>query len=154
MRVDSFSADDTVAIARRHGARFVPRRFRGFGDQWNFAVRELPVSAPWTMKLDPDERMTDRLKASIDRQARAGAGDTAGLSFDRRLHFLGRPLPVRQRIVRVWRTGRCRFTDAPVNEHPVVDGAVRRADGELEHHDSPDLHHWLDQQNRPADDSW
>jgi glycosyltransferase involved in cell wall biosynthesis len=144
--VDSHSADETVALARRRGARVVRRRFRGFGDQWNFAVRELPVTAPWTMKLDPDERLTDRLKASI--VAEIGAGGAAGFSFDRRLHFMGRPLPVRQRVVRVWRTGRCRFTDAAVNEHPIVDGSVRRIAGLLEHHDSPDLDHWVAKQNR------
>ena len=145
--VDSYSTDDTVSLALRHGARVVQRRFRGFGDQWNFAVRELPVTAPWTMKLDPDERLTDRLKASIAAHTRASAG-AAGLSFDRRVHFMGRPLPVRQRVVRVWRTGRCRFTAATVNEHPIVDGAVRRVAGLLEHHDSPDLDHWLEKQNR------
>lgn len=146
--VDSHSSDDTAAIARRHGVRVVPRTFRGFGDQWNFAVRELPLAAPWTMKLDPDERLTGPLKESLERHTREGAGGAAGLSFDRRLHFLGRPLPVRQRIVRAWRTGRCRFTDVTVNEHPVVDGPVLRVAGELEHHDSPDLHHWLEKQNR------
>ena len=147
--VDSFSTDGTVRLAERHGARVVQRRFRGFGDQWNFALRALPVTAPWTMKLDPDERLTDGLKASITTRTRDGAGGgAAGLSFDRRVHFMGRPLPVRQRVVRVWRTGRCRFTDAAVNEHPVVDGAVRRVTGILEHHDSPDLAHWLDKQNR------
>jgi len=43
----------------------VQRRFRGFGDQWNFALRELPITAPWTMKLDPDERLSDTLKQEI-----------------------------------------------------------------------------------------
>ena len=71
--VDSFSADDTVALALAHGAWVVQRRFRGFGEQWNFALGELPVTAPWTMKLDPDERLTDRLKASIAEQTRRGA---------------------------------------------------------------------------------
>ena len=44
----------------------VQRRFRDFGDQWNFALRELPITAPWTMKLDPDERISDALKRSIE----------------------------------------------------------------------------------------
>ena len=48
----------------------------------------------------------------------------------------------------MWRTGRCRFSEVQVNEHPVVDGRVRHVAGELEHHDSPDLEHWLDKQNK------
>jgi glycosyltransferase involved in cell wall biosynthesis len=144
--VDSFSSDRTVDIALQHGAHVVQRSFRGFGDQWNFAMTELPISAPWTMKLDPDERLSDDLKREIT-SAIAG-NDADGLSFDRRLWFMTRPLPVRHSLVRVWRTGRCRFTDVQVNEHPVVEGSIRHIHGDLEHHDSPDLEHWLDKQNK------
>ena len=63
--VDSYSQDDTVDIALRHGVQVVQRRFRGFGDQWNFALEHLPITAPWTMKLDPDERLSDELKANL-----------------------------------------------------------------------------------------
>ena len=63
--VDSYSQDETVDIALRYGVHVVQRSFRGFGDQWNFALRELPITAPWTMKLDPDERLSDELKANI-----------------------------------------------------------------------------------------
>jgi hypothetical protein len=144
--VDSYSADDTVDIALRHGVHVVQRAFKGFGDQWNFALRELPIAAPWTMKLDPDERLTDALKRAIE--LAIAAGDAEGLSVDRRLSFMGRQLPVKHGLVRVWCTGRCRFTEVQVNEHPVVDGRIRHVAGELEHHDSPDLEHWLDKQNR------
>lgn len=57
--VDSYSSDHTVDICLRHGVQIVQRKFRGFGDQWNFALRELSIAAPWTLKLDPDERLSD-----------------------------------------------------------------------------------------------
>lgn len=144
--VDSFSQDDTVDIALRHGVHVVQRRFRGFGDQWNFALERLPVSAPWTMKLDPDERLDDELKASI--AAAVNSADCDALSLIRRLWFMGRSLPVEQPLVRVWRTGKCSFTDVSVNEHPVVRGRIERVRGELAHYDSPNLEHWLEKQNR------
>lgn len=145
--VDSYSADETVDIALAHGVHVVQRPFTGFGDQWNFAVTELPVTAPWTMKLDPDERLDPVLKASL---ARALVAEDAadGFCVRRRLWFMGRPLPVRQTILRVWRTGRCRFSDVTVNEHPLVGGRTAVLDGDLEHHDSPTLFHWYDKQNR------
>ena len=62
--VDSYSKDATVDIALSRGAHVVQRRFRGFGDQWNFALG-IPAGTTWTMKLDPDERLTDGLRASI-----------------------------------------------------------------------------------------
>lgn len=143
--VDSYSRDATVDIALSHGVHVVQRQFHGFGDQWNFALSELPITAPWTMKLDPDERLTDMLKRNL---SDAMANEIAvGLAMLRRLWFMNTPLAVRHELVRVWRTGRCRFSDVLVNEHPLVEGAIRNVRGELEHHDSPDLHHWLEKQN-------
>ncbi|MFN7183317.1 MAG: glycosyltransferase family 2 protein [Thermomonas haemolytica] len=144
--VDSYSADETVDIALRHGVHVVQRRFRGFGDQWNFALRELPITAPWTMKLDPDERLSDELKCNLADAMKRGEAD--GFTVQRRLWFMGRSLPVRNDILRVWKTGRCRFSDVLVNEHPLVEGAIAHVAGDIEHHDSPDLEHWLHKQNK------
>lgn len=145
--VDSFSNDNTVDIALRHGVHIVQHAFQGFGDQWNFALRELPITAPWTMKLDPDERLNDELKRSIASLVERG-GELRGIEVHRRLWFMGKVLPVQQKLLRVWRTGQCRFSDVAVNEHPLVTGPTVEALGILEHHDSPDLHHWLEKQNK------
>ncbi|ESZ10247.1 hypothetical protein X737_31910 [Mesorhizobium sp. L48C026A00] len=144
--VDSYSTDQTVDIALSHGVHVVQRRFHGFGDQWNFAIAELPITAPWTMKLDPDERLTNGLKDSIT--AAIKEGKAGAWRVRRRLWFMGCPLPVTQFLLRGWRTGTCRFSDVLVNEHPLVLGSIGDTRGELEHHDSPDLHHWFDKQNR------
>ncbi len=144
--VDSYSSDETVEIAQTYGVHIVQRKFQGFGDQWNFAMRELPITAPWTMKLDPDERLTEELKRSIDHII--GKGDADGFTLRRRLWFMSTPLPVKQVILRGWKTGACRFSDVLVNEHPLVEGRIVETAGDLEHHDSPDLHHWFDKQNR------
>lgn len=144
--VDSFSKDDTVGIALDHGVKVVQRQFRGFGDQWNFAIRELPITAPWTMKIDPDERITDELKKQIE--GAIAQNDCDGMEVCRRLFFMERALPIRQYLTRVWKTGRCHFSNVAVNEHPIVDGMVIRLHGEINHYDSPDLEHWFEKQNR------
>ncbi|WP_290782864.1 glycosyltransferase family 2 protein [Arenimonas sp.] len=143
--VDSYSADDTVDVALRYGAHVVQHAFKGFGDQWNFALRELPITSPWTMKLDPDERLTDELKHSLIQAMNRGEAD--GYTMNRRLWFMGRPLPVRHELLRVWKSGACKFSDVLVNEHPFVEGHLQHVEGDIEHHDSPDLHHWLEKQN-------
>ena len=144
--VDSYSQDDTVDIALRYGIHVVQRQFRGFGDQWNFALRELPISAPWTMKLDPDERLSDELKVNLLNAIKQNEAD--GLSLYRRLWFMKRALPVGQRLTRLWRTGACQFTDIIVNEYPLVQGKIQHVLGDLIHNDSPDLDHWFEKQNR------
>ena len=144
--VDSFSRDETVDIALRYGLYVAQRPFRGFGDQWNFALRELPITAPYTMKLDPDERLSDALKIAItDATARGG---WEGLKVCRRWWFMGTPLPITESILRVWKTGLCRFSDVSVNEHPIVGGRIEEVAADLEHLDSPDLDHWFEKQNR------
>lgn len=144
--VDSRSADDTVGIALRHGVHVVQRSFRGFGDQWNFALRELPITAPWTMKLDPDERLGPGLKDEIRR--RVLDDDADGYSVPIRLYFMGRRLPHVLRLTRLWRTGAARFSEVSANEHAHIDGREGRLEHEIEHRDSPDLEHWLTKQNR------
>jgi glycosyltransferase involved in cell wall biosynthesis len=142
--VDSYSRDSTVDIALKYGVRIVQRKFTGFGDQWNFAL-SLATDTPWTMKMDPDERISDRLKQLIAH--RLLGTEQVGFTVNWRLWFMGKPMPVSSPVLRLWRTGRCTFTGAKVNEYPVVDGPIGHLNADLEHHDSPNLGHWLHKQN-------
>jgi glycosyltransferase involved in cell wall biosynthesis len=144
--VDSYSQDETVQIALKHGVHVVQRPFRDFGDQWKFALQELPISAPWTMKLDPDERLTDELKAEIQKNVDRNDCDAFNLRI--RLFFMERPLPVRLQLLRLWRTGVANMSKVSVNEHIIVGGKVDSLEYDIEHHDSPELDHWLEKQNR------
>ena len=144
--VDSGSKDKTVEIAESKGAKVVYHKFETFGAQWNFAL-SLPLKSAWTMKMDPDERLRDELKKEIVSSIQEAKG-TAGFEFDRILWFMGKPMRGwKDRVVRVWKTGACRFTDVIVNEHPLINGAVGFLHGKMDHLDSRDLHHWISKQN-------
>lgn len=145
--VDSCSTDKTVDIALEQGVKIVQRRFTNFGDQWNFAIERLPIKTPWTMKLDPDERVTPTLVEEISRVIQS-ENSCQGYWMPRRLWFMGKPLHVFTDVLRLWWTGRCRFSDVIVNEHPLIDGKVGRLKGIIEHYDSANLHHWMDKQNQ------
>jgi glycosyltransferase involved in cell wall biosynthesis len=144
--IDSYSSDDTVEIALSHGVHVVQNKFLGFGDQWNYALDNLNIDTPWTMKLDPDERLSDELKINLRNEMLRS--NSAAFSIDRRLWFMERPLPIYQNIVRVWRTGKCKFSDVTVNEYPIINGDISKVNGNLEHFDSPNLEHWLNKQNK------
>ena len=144
--LDSFSKDKTVDIALEYGVNISQRRFENFGDQWNFAINNLDIDATWTMKIDPDENLSDELKIDIARLILDKSID--GIEMDRRWWLMGKPLPISDRVLRGWRTGICAFTDAMVNEHPMVSGKVVLAAGVMEHFDSPNLNHWIEKQNR------
>lgn len=140
--VDSGSTDRTVAIAESKGAKVVYHKFEGFGAQWNFAL-SLSIKTVWTMKMDPDERLSENLKAELREALKTGRKDI-GFSFDRVLWFMGR---LKAEVLRVWRTGECRFTDVSVNEHPLIAGRWCKLQGVMEHLDSKDLTDWFAKQN-------
>jgi len=144
--VDSGSTDRTVAIAESKGAKVVYHKFEGFGAQWNFAL-SLPIKTAWTMKMDPDERLSENLKAELREALKTGRKDI-DFSFDRVLWFMGRRMRgVKDEVCRVWRTGTCHFTGITVNEHPLVDGDWVKLRGVMEHLDSRNLTDWLAKQN-------
>jgi len=54
--LDSGSTDETLDIARAAGATVRDRRWTGFADQRNFALRSCGVETPWVLFVDADER--------------------------------------------------------------------------------------------------
>ena len=145
--VDSCSVDDTVDIALRHGVKVVQRRFKGFGDQWNFALH-LPISTPWTMKLDPDERLSNELKQEILQKIDCADSSISAFNIPIRLFFMTKRLPSVLNLTRLWRTGTVRFSDVNTNEHVLPNGKLENLLAEIEHLDSPNLDHWVIKQNR------
>lgn len=144
--LDSLSTDRTVDIALEKGAVVLQRPFTNFGDQWNFALQHFPIQSTWTIKMDPDERISEELKNNI--RAILTNTEVNGIAFYRRLWLMGKPLRSKQKVLRGWRTGACHFAPILVNEYPIVDGEVVLVSGEMQHLDSPTLFDWQAKQNR------
>ncbi len=61
--VDSFSTDQTEAIAKLHGAKFITHAFAGHIQQKNYALDH--TSGDWILSLDADEALDETLRTSI-----------------------------------------------------------------------------------------
>ena len=61
--LDSFSTDDTVAIAERLGARVVQQKFAGYVEQKNDATAL--AAHDWILSLDADEAPSTELRKSL-----------------------------------------------------------------------------------------
>lgn len=61
--VDSFSQDDTVAIARSLGAKVVQHPFEGYGEQKRVAIAQ--TAYDWILSVDADEEVSPELKRSM-----------------------------------------------------------------------------------------
>ena len=88
--VDSFSADDTVEIARAEGALVVQNAFVNQAQQMQWALLNMPVATSWVMRLDADEVLTPELIDEISRRLPTMPADVTGINLKRRHIFLGR----------------------------------------------------------------
>lgn len=61
--VDSFSTDETEAICRARGVRFVQHPFGGHIEQKNYALSQ--AAHPHVLSLDADEALSDELRTAI-----------------------------------------------------------------------------------------
>ena len=106
---DALSADGTVEIARRAGARTVSAAWEGFVRSREAAAKL--VTTPWTFMLDADERISPGLAREL--LELDPAPDIGGYSVPRRNHFCGRWIRSAgwwpDRLIRLFRTGHARL---------------------------------------------
>ena len=67
--VDSYSTDNTAAIAAQYNAKVIQQSFIGYGEQKNFATQQ--AAHNWILSLDADEALTPELIQSIQEVKKA-----------------------------------------------------------------------------------
>ena len=132
--VDSDSTDGTLLIAREKGARIATHGWKGFGPQKNYALSL--AHGDWVLSIDADERVTPELAAEIRQAVDSGKAD--GFELSRRSSFCGRMMRhsgwFPDRVLRLFRRQKGRFTDDPVHERVVCDGKTARLKNSLLHY--------------------
>jgi glycosyltransferase involved in cell wall biosynthesis len=64
--VDSFSDDETVAIAKSYPqVRGFQRAFDNHRNQWEFGLKETGITTPWVLALDADYVVSDEMVAEL-----------------------------------------------------------------------------------------
>jgi glycosyltransferase involved in cell wall biosynthesis len=154
--VDSGSTDHTVEIAKAAGARVYTHPFESQARQLNWALDTLPLAAPWTLRLDADERLTEDLAIEIGRVIASPLGDVAGYLTKRRVYFWGRWIRFGGYyptwLVRLWRTGMARSDDMWMDEHMIIaNGKIGRLTHDLIDENHKGLTFWIDKHNRYSD---
>ena len=150
--LDSGSSDRTCELAREAGAKVSVNAFESFGKQRNWAIDNMPLENEWVLHLDADERMTpellEEIQALIEKEP-----EEAGFFVPSKLMFMGRWLrhaggyPTYQ--VRLFHTGRLRFTDYGHGQREETDGEVGTLSQPYLHDAfSKGLDDWLGKHNR------
>src|SRR5437762_5222562 len=145
--VDSQSTDRTVEIAQSFGAKVIQFHYAGgWPKKRQWALDTLPLSFDWVLLLDADEVVTPELSSEMRHAIRDCSVTGYYIGLD--MVFLGRRLRHSGAgfyKLALFRRGQGRFEcrtqqqdssmcDMEVHEHVIVDGATRRLNHRLLHH--------------------
>ena len=86
--IDSFSTDNTCAIAREFNARVIQNAFPGYTLQYEFGVGHAKHN--WIFIIDADEEVSPELRIEIEQTFADGNVEFQGYDIPRCLNFLGK----------------------------------------------------------------
>ncbi len=122
--VDSFSTDNTVAIAERLGAKVFTNPWVNYAEQFQWGLEYCPIETEWVMRMDADEYIESALITEISEKLPLLGADITGVNLKRKHHFLGRWIKHGDRyplvLLRIWRTGTAQIEQRWMDEHIVL----------------------------------
>jgi len=145
--VDSFSTDETLALARamRPDVVVIQRAFDSFAEQCNFGLSK--ITTPWVLSLDADYILSPELIAEI--KALEPAANVNGYAAAFRYCVFGHPLRTTiypPRTV-LYRRENTRYENEGHGHKVRVDSAIASLRGTVDHDDRKPLSRWLHSQD-------
>lgn len=149
--LDSYSSDETVALAEAKGARVVQRKFDNWAAHQNWAMANIGFKHKWVFYLDADERMTPELQEDILAIANNPDDTRRGYFCGRTNYFMGRtithcypPVP----IMRFFQPRHIRY-ERLVNPIAIIDGETGHLESRFLHYNfSKGLTEWFEKHNK------
>jgi len=149
--VDSFSTDNTVAVAEKYGARVFKNEFADYGSQKNYALDQ--AAHPWVLNLDADERISTLLEKEIlDLKQRDDALIVEdGFSIKRKTSYLGQWIThsgwYPDRKLRLFRKDKSRW-HGRIHEGLHLEGKTGKLEGDILHYTYRDITDHIKRLNR------
>ncbi len=159
--VDSHSADGTIEIAEKWGAKVVQFEFNGvYPKKKNWAIENLPFKNVWVLIVDADEHIPEALASEIGSAITRPGID--GYFINRQFFFLGRWIKhcgyYPSWLLRLFRRDRGRYErieapradcgDNEVHEHIILDGRSEYLRNDMLHFAYPTIRSWVEKHNR------
>jgi len=149
--IDSYSTDNTLAIAETYGVRILQRKFDNFSNQKNYAI-EL-ASHNWVVLLDADERIGDNLRDEIIDTLSSEPKASAYWVY-RRNYLLGREIKYsgwqNDKVVRLIERDFCRYNGKLVHEEITTDKNMAFLKEKLVHYTYKDFDSFINKKNKVA----
>ena len=146
--VDSFSTDATLKICEKYGCRVFQHAFTNQALQFNWALDSVPWERPWTLRLDADEVLPDKLKQELRELTATCGPEVTGIYLNRRMYFMNRWLRhggiYPHYILRAFRKGAGRYEEKTEEHFVLASGrAIYAKNDFLEDNRQNTLKYWL-----------
>lgn len=138
--LDSFSTDDTLAIAERYGCKIFQHRFLGYGPQKQMALEH--TTHRWVLLLDADEALSPALQQEV-RALLAKGPDKDGYTMPRQEQMFWRMNSLHVRMnhfLRLFDKTKGGMNDIPVHAAPEVQGSIGALKAPFYHFGETDIH--------------
>ncbi|WP_044399121.1 glycosyltransferase family 2 protein [Lacinutrix sp. Hel_I_90] len=132
--VDSFSTDKTVALAEKYNVKIIPREFKNFSDQKNFAITQ--AHHDWIVFFDLDEKIPTALAEEIVATVHS-KNPLKAYRVKRQFHFMGKRIKhsgfQTDVAVRLFNKNYCKYNGKAVHETIETDEAVGMLKQSVDH---------------------
>jgi len=145
--VDSFSDDDTVALAKSFPrVRVFPRAFDCHRNQWEFGLKETGISTPWVLALDADYVLSDELVAELAKLT--PNAQTSGYRASFVYCINGRKLRsgIYPPVTVLYRRDAATYVQDGHTQRVALDGAIEDLHAPVFHDDRKSLRRWFSSQ--------
>ena len=132
--LDSGSADRTVELAEKLGARTIESPWRGYAGQKNWAAEQ--AANDWILSLDADEALSEALEGEIWSLKKTGPKHDA-YTMPRMAQYMGRWILhsgwYPDRKIRLYHRAKAKWVGSFVHESVQVEGRIGHLDANLLH---------------------
>jgi glycosyltransferase involved in cell wall biosynthesis len=147
--VENGSTDKTVEVAKSLGAKVLHREFDTFASQKNYALSL--AKNDWVLHLDPDEYLSEELKAEIKKALTENKGNPDGYDIPYKNYFLGKLMRHTglgsEHHVRLFKKSKSMFGGGLIHEGIRVEGKTLKLRGHIVHNSYPDMEEYLEKFN-------
>jgi glycosyltransferase involved in cell wall biosynthesis len=147
--VDSYSADDTVRIARQFSqVRIFERKFDVLARQWEYAITATGISTEWVLALDADYVLTAELVEEL--RGLVPSSDTSGFTTRFEYCIYGRALrgSTYPPVITLYRRKGARYDQDGHAQRVRIQGGIESLKAVIRHDDRKSIAHWCASQNR------
>ena len=149
--IDSYSTDETVAIAVSLGASVIQRKFDDFSSQKNYAISQ--AKNDWIFVLDADERVSDELKNEIEHTLENPT--KSAYSIRRENYFAGKKIKYSgwqtDKVTRLFNRKNSKYNGKTVHEEIKTTGELGFLTNKLTHYTYRDYNHYFQKINHYAE---